>query len=405
MVARQQWLVPEARRRHLPRRAAGQALPCRVQRRRGPGAAGRARRGRDRHADAAPAACRWTICTATTARRTSRWLPASSCRAVRIGSGERRAAAAIARRACADRWTFRWPAWRRCCRCASGALAEIGVGLSGTNSRPIVLQGLDALIGQRVDDALLAALGKRVQQQASPMRSTATPSNYRRQVAAVLAQRLVRELAAMPATPSRTEESTCDARNATSPSNTPPRASTSAARLRAGAGVAWTARPNTRVLRSPTVPVRRAAAIWWPLTLPQRRISVALAGVRMAFEIELGWPRVLPARRRRQQRPADARAVRPLRRDGGRAHGDARAPLPRAHGARRRRRCGWSWPRCSAASTTGPAIPTTCFASRSRWSSARRGCSPSMPIDRTATHRTVNCSASWRPKRWSTRST
>ena len=33
------------------------------------------------------------------------------------------------------------------------------------------------------------------------MRSTATPSNYRRQVAAVLAQRLLRELAAMPATP------------------------------------------------------------------------------------------------------------------------------------------------------------------------------------------------------------
>jgi CO/xanthine dehydrogenase FAD-binding subunit len=57
------------------------------------------------------------------------------------------------------------------------------------------------LIGQRVDEALLAALGKRVQQQASPMRSTATPSNYRRQVAAALAQRLMRELAAMPTTP------------------------------------------------------------------------------------------------------------------------------------------------------------------------------------------------------------
>jgi 4-hydroxybenzoyl-CoA reductase subunit beta len=82
-----------------------------------------------------------------------------------------------------------------------GVVAEIGVGLSGTNSRPIALQGLDALIGQRVDEALLAALGKRVQQQASPMRSTATPSNYRRQVAAALAQRLMRELAAMPTTP------------------------------------------------------------------------------------------------------------------------------------------------------------------------------------------------------------
>jgi len=82
-----------------------------------------------------------------------------------------------------------------------GLVTDIGVGLSGTNSRPIALQGLDVFIGQRVDEALLAMLGKRVQQQASPMRSTATPSNYRRQVAAVLAQRLVRDLAALPATP------------------------------------------------------------------------------------------------------------------------------------------------------------------------------------------------------------
>jgi CO/xanthine dehydrogenase FAD-binding subunit len=82
-----------------------------------------------------------------------------------------------------------------------GVIAEIGVALSGTNSRPIALHGLDAFVGQRVDDALLAAIAKCVQQQASPMRSTATPSNYRRQVAAVLAQRLVRELAAAAAAP------------------------------------------------------------------------------------------------------------------------------------------------------------------------------------------------------------
>jgi 4-hydroxybenzoyl-CoA reductase subunit beta len=82
-----------------------------------------------------------------------------------------------------------------------GVLADMGVGLSGTNSRPIALQGVDAFIGQRVDEAMLAAIAKRVQQQVSPMRSTATPSNYRRQVAAVLAQRLVRELAALPDTP------------------------------------------------------------------------------------------------------------------------------------------------------------------------------------------------------------
>ena len=76
-----------------------------------------------------------------------------------------------------------------------GALAELGVGLSGTNSQPLALQGTEALIGKPVDDTLLAALGKLVQQQVSPMRSTVTQSNYRRQVASVMAQRLVRELA------------------------------------------------------------------------------------------------------------------------------------------------------------------------------------------------------------------
>jgi 4-hydroxybenzoyl-CoA reductase subunit beta len=76
-----------------------------------------------------------------------------------------------------------------------GVLAELGVGISGTNSFPLALQGTEAFIGQRVDDALLAALGKLVQKQVGPMRSTVTQSNYRRLVASVLTQRLVRELA------------------------------------------------------------------------------------------------------------------------------------------------------------------------------------------------------------------
>ena len=42
----------------------------------------------------------------------------------------------------------------------------------------------------------LATIGKLVQKQVSPMRTTATASNYRRQVAAVTAQRLLRELCA-----------------------------------------------------------------------------------------------------------------------------------------------------------------------------------------------------------------
>lgn len=77
-----------------------------------------------------------------------------------------------------------------------GRLTRLRVGVAGTNSFALLLQGTDELIGQAVDDALVARIGKLVQQQVTPMRSTVTPANYRRQVAAALAQRLLRELAA-----------------------------------------------------------------------------------------------------------------------------------------------------------------------------------------------------------------
>lgn len=78
---------------------------------------------------------------------------------------------------------------------SDGAISALRIALTGTNSQPLLLQGTAALVGRPVDDAGLAALGKLVQKQVSPMRTTVTPSNYRRLVAAVLAQRLVRELA------------------------------------------------------------------------------------------------------------------------------------------------------------------------------------------------------------------
>ena len=78
------------------------------------------------------------------------------------------------------------------------ALADLAVGLSGTNSRPIRLEGTDALLGRAVDDSLLAALGKLVHKQASPMRSTVTAAHHRRLVAVVAAQRLLRDLCAAP---------------------------------------------------------------------------------------------------------------------------------------------------------------------------------------------------------------
>lgn len=79
---------------------------------------------------------------------------------------------------------------------ADGKLAHLRVGVAGTNSFALLLQGTDELLDRPVDDALLARAGKLVQQQVSPMRSTVTPANYRRQVASALVQRLLRELAA-----------------------------------------------------------------------------------------------------------------------------------------------------------------------------------------------------------------
>jgi 4-hydroxybenzoyl-CoA reductase subunit beta len=81
-------------------------------------------------------------------------------------------------------------------RVDGNALSSLAVALTGTNARPFLLEGTQALLGRPVDDALLTELSKLVQKQVSPMRTTVTASNYRRQVAAVLAARLTRELAA-----------------------------------------------------------------------------------------------------------------------------------------------------------------------------------------------------------------
>jgi 4-hydroxybenzoyl-CoA reductase subunit beta len=76
-----------------------------------------------------------------------------------------------------------------------GTCAELRVALTGTNSRPFVLEGTHALCRKPLTPELLGELGKLVQKQVSPMRTTVTSANYRRHVASVLAQRLVRELA------------------------------------------------------------------------------------------------------------------------------------------------------------------------------------------------------------------
>ena len=75
-----------------------------------------------------------------------------------------------------------------------GHARSLRVALTGTNSRPFLLEGTEEFEGKAIDAAALAKLDKLVQKQVKPMRTTVTASNYRRQVAAVLAQRLVREL-------------------------------------------------------------------------------------------------------------------------------------------------------------------------------------------------------------------
>ncbi|MCC7326509.1 MAG: 4-hydroxybenzoyl-CoA reductase subunit beta [Burkholderiales bacterium] len=77
---------------------------------------------------------------------------------------------------------------------ADGGLARLRVALTGTNVRPLLLEGTDALLGRPVDDETLTLLGKLVGKQVSPMRTTVTQANYRRQVATALARRLLREL-------------------------------------------------------------------------------------------------------------------------------------------------------------------------------------------------------------------
>ena len=81
-------------------------------------------------------------------------------------------------------------------RMSEGRVAELHVALTGTNSQPMLLTGTEECRGASVDEALADKVGKLVQRQASPQRTTVTTSNYRRQVATAYARRLILELAA-----------------------------------------------------------------------------------------------------------------------------------------------------------------------------------------------------------------
>jgi 4-hydroxybenzoyl-CoA reductase subunit beta len=77
---------------------------------------------------------------------------------------------------------------------AGGVLADLRVAFTGTNPRPVLLEGTDKLCGGALDERVFAGLDDLVRDQIMAMKTTFTPGHYRRRVAGVLARRLVTRL-------------------------------------------------------------------------------------------------------------------------------------------------------------------------------------------------------------------
>jgi 4-hydroxybenzoyl-CoA reductase subunit beta len=78
--------------------------------------------------------------------------------------------------------------------CEGVNISRLAVAITGTNSRPVQLEGLEALTGGPLNGRLLDELGKNISHTIQPMRTTLAPSLYRRHMAGVLAKRLVTQL-------------------------------------------------------------------------------------------------------------------------------------------------------------------------------------------------------------------
>ncbi len=135
------------------------------------------------------------ISTSTTARRIWRWRPGELLATIHVPAQPAGARAGYRKARVRGAIDFPLAGVAARVEAADGRLTRLAVALTGTNPRPFLLAGTGDLVGRSVDDSMLAKLAKLVQKQAVPMRTTVTSSNYRRQVAAVMAQRLVRELA------------------------------------------------------------------------------------------------------------------------------------------------------------------------------------------------------------------
>lgn len=73
-------------------------------------------------------------------------------------------------------------------------LADLRVAVTGTNPRPVLIEGTAALCGKSFGEATLAALDDLCRDQLMSMKTTFTPGTYRRRVATVMAKRLVKRL-------------------------------------------------------------------------------------------------------------------------------------------------------------------------------------------------------------------
>ncbi len=73
-------------------------------------------------------------------------------------------------------------------------LADLRVAFTGTNPRPVRLNGTASLCGGPLDARVFAGLDALVRDQIMAMKTTFTPGHYRRRVAGVLARRLVQRL-------------------------------------------------------------------------------------------------------------------------------------------------------------------------------------------------------------------
>jgi 4-hydroxybenzoyl-CoA reductase subunit beta len=77
---------------------------------------------------------------------------------------------------------------------AGDTLADLRVAFTGTNPRPVLLEGTAELTGGKLDDRVFKGLDALVRDQIMPMKTTFTPGHYRRRVAGVLARRLLARL-------------------------------------------------------------------------------------------------------------------------------------------------------------------------------------------------------------------